>query len=74
MNPLYLERRSFAFKHYTGNVKYEKGICPNAENLFENKMILTVVCRPPATIDDMKDVVSAIHKIIENKNEFAINK
>jgi hypothetical protein len=36
-------------------------------------MILTVVCRPPATIDDMKDVVSAIHKIIENKNEFTIN-
>jgi dTDP-4-amino-4,6-dideoxygalactose transaminase len=73
LNPLYLQRRSFAFKHYDGNVKYEKGICPNAENLFENKMILTVVCRPPATIDDMKDVVSAIHKIIENKNEFTIN-
>ena len=74
LNPLYLERRSFAFKHYNGNAKYEKGLCPNAENLFENKMILTSVCRPPATIDDIKDIVSAIHKIIKNKNEFSINK
>ncbi len=37
-------------------------------------MILTSVCRPPATIDDMKDIVSAIHKVIENKNDFVINK
>ena len=74
LNPLYLERRSFAFKHYNGNAKYEKGLCPNAENLFENKMILTSVCRPPATIEDMKDIISAIHKIIKNKNEFSINK
>jgi len=74
LNPLYLQRRSFAFKHYNGNAKYEKGLCPNAENLFENKMILTPVCRPPATIDDIKDIISAIHKIIKNKNEFSINK
>ncbi len=73
LNPLYLERRSFAFKHYTGNAKYEKGLCPVAENLYEQKMILTTVCRPPATIDDMKDVVTAMHKIIENKNEFFKN-
>ena len=70
LNPLYLEKKAFAFKHYTGNVKYEKGICPVAESLHEKELIFTQVVRPPATLDDMNDIVVAIKKIIENKNEF----
>jgi dTDP-4-amino-4,6-dideoxygalactose transaminase len=69
LNPLYLERRAFAFKHYKGETKYQKGICPVAESLHEKELINTLIARPPATIDDMKEIVSAIHKIIENKNE-----
>ena len=69
LSPLYLEKRAFAFKHYKGNVKYEKGICPVAELLYEKELVNTMICRPPATIEDMQDVVDAIHKIIENKNE-----
>jgi len=69
LNPLYLEKRAFAFQHYTGNVKYEKGICPTAELLYEKELINTLICRPPATIEDMKDVFNAIYKILENKNE-----
>ena len=69
LNPLYTERRAFAFKHYNGNVRYEKGICPVAESLHEKEVMLTLVCRPPATVDDMDDIYNAIHKIIENKNE-----
>jgi len=69
LSPLYLERRAFAFKHYKGNAKYEKGLCPVAESLYEKELINTMICRPPATISDMQDVVNAIHKIIENKNE-----
>ena len=72
LSPLYLEKRAFAFKHYEGNVKYAKGICPVAELLYEKELVITMICRPPATIDDMKDFVSAIHKIIDNKNEFVI--
>ena len=52
-------------------VKYEKGICPVAELLYEKELVNTMICRPPATIEDMQDVVSAIHKIIENKNELS---
>jgi dTDP-4-amino-4,6-dideoxygalactose transaminase len=70
LNPLYMEKRAFAFKHYAGNTKYEKGICPVAESLHEQKLIFTMVCRPPATTTDMDDIVTAIKKIIENKNEF----
>tara|TARA_B110001454_G_scaffold165855_1_gene155674 strand:- start:5080 stop:6357 length:1278 start_codon:yes stop_codon:yes gene_type:complete len=70
LNPLYTERRTFAFKHYKGNTKYEKGICPIAESLYEKSVVLIPVCRPPATLKDMDDIFNAISKIIKNKNEF----
>lgn len=69
LSPLYTEKRAFAFKHYKGNVKYEKGICPVAESLYEKELVGTVVARPPATLEDMSDIIKAIHKIIENKDE-----
>ena len=69
LNPLYLEKRAFAFKHYNGNVKYEKGICPIAEHLHEKGLIFISVCRPPATIEDMNDIITAIKKVLENKSE-----
>jgi perosamine synthetase len=69
LNPLYQERKAFAFKHYKGNVDYDEGICPNTENLHNKKLILTPVVRPPATIEDMKDIVNAIEKVIKNKEE-----
>lgn len=73
LSPLYTERRAFAFKHYKGSAKYEKGICPTAELLHEKELINTLICRPPATIEDMQDVVNAIHKIFENKTELLSN-
>lgn len=69
LNQLYLEKRAYAYKHYEGSVEYKKGLCPNAENLHEKLLINTIVCRPPATLDDMKDIVLAIHKILDNKGE-----
>jgi perosamine synthetase len=69
LNPLYLEKRAFAFRHYTGNVEYKKGICPTAEYLHEEELIFIPVCRPPAKIEDMNDIITAIKKILENKNE-----
>jgi perosamine synthetase len=69
LNPLYQERRAFAFKHYQGNVNYNKGICPNTENLHDKKLILTPVVRPPATIQDMEDIVKSIEKVLHFKKE-----
>lgn len=69
LNPLYTEKRAFAFRNYTGAVKYEKGICPISESLHEKYLINTLVCRPPATLDDMHDIIRAIKKILENKDE-----
>jgi perosamine synthetase len=73
LNPLYQEKRAFAFKHFKGNVNYDKGICPTAEHLHEKTLVNTMICRPPATIDDMQDVIIAIKKIIENKEELITN-
>ncbi len=69
LNPLYMEKRAFAFKHYEGNVKYEKGICPIAELLNEKLLVIIPVCRPPATFEDMDDIFNAIKKVIDHKNE-----
>lgn len=69
LSPLYTEKRAFAFQHYKGNAKYEKGICPIAETLHEKELVGMVIARPPATIGDMDDVIHAIKKIIENKQE-----
>jgi perosamine synthetase len=70
LNPLYTERRAFAFKHYNGKTKYEKGICPVAEILHEKRVIVIPIVRPPGTISDIDDIIIAIKKIIDNKNEF----
>ena len=59
-----------AFDIYDGNVSYDKGICPTAENVQEKQLIMTLVCRPPATKSDMDDIINAFHKLINNKHEF----
>lgn len=69
LNPLYIEKRAFAFRHYTGNVKYEKGICPVTESLNEQTLVMIPICRPPAKFSDMDDIYTAIKKIVENKDE-----
>jgi perosamine synthetase len=64
LNPIYQNRDAFAFKHYTGSVSYQKGICPVAERLHEKDLVLTQLQRPPATNADMDDVVRAIEKVL----------
>jgi len=68
-SPLYTERRAFAFKHYTGNAKYEKGLCPITELLHEKELVMIQICRPPATKEDMDDIINAIEKVIDYKDE-----
>ncbi len=67
--PIYHERRAPAFEHYRGNASYEPGLCPTTERLHERELILTGIARPPCTIEEMNDVVRAVHKILEHKHE-----
>jgi len=67
---IYHENKHFIYDHYKGNANYEPGSCPVCEDMHFNKLILTILTRPPATTKDMDDIVAAIKKVIENKPEF----
>ncbi|MFC2006410.1 DegT/DnrJ/EryC1/StrS family aminotransferase [Chloroflexota bacterium] len=56
----------FTCKFYQGDVNYNPGICPVAEDLCSRKAMWFFGIRPPATLGDMQEVVSAFMKIIEN--------
>lgn len=70
LNPIYHENKPFPYKFYKGTASYEKGLCPVAERLHEKELASTMILRPPANENDLKDVINAIDKVIENKHEF----
>lgn len=53
---------------YKRKANYSRGICPNAERL-EEMVISTEIVRPPQTESDMDEIVFAIKKVIENKEQ-----
>ncbi len=59
----------FTSPQYKGNVSYEKGICPVTEMLFEKEMVTHEFMRPPATHEDMDDVVRAFQKVYDLRSE-----
>ncbi|MGE0444231.1 MAG: DegT/DnrJ/EryC1/StrS family aminotransferase [Vicinamibacterales bacterium] len=80
MKPLYLQpmyqRRiaygasgcPFACPLYRGEVSYAPGICPVTERV-ERHIIGTEFLRPPADLDDMRDVAEAFAKVYEHRHE-----
>jgi perosamine synthetase len=70
-NPLFQDRLAYG-KHgcpftchlYGGAVSYANGLCPVAEDLCARSALWTFVVRPPATVDDMQDIVAAVEKVI----------
>ncbi len=78
LRPLYLEPTyqkriaigdgGFPFDgpHTDGSVSYAKGICPVAEDLYENKTLINPYVYPPLTMADMKDIADGIEKVFEN--------
>jgi dTDP-4-amino-4,6-dideoxygalactose transaminase len=74
-NPLFKERVvygnngcPFTCKFYKGNVEYKAGMCPVTEKLCKTAVWLPII-RPPATLEDMRDVIGAIKKIINNSEQ-----
>lgn len=67
LSPLYQEKKHFAFEHYSGDARYEKGLCPTAERLYERELILTGVVRFPADETDMDDIADAVQKVMEQR-------
>lgn len=64
--PLYQQRAHYAYRHYKGDVSYRKGLCPVVEYMWERGVIATIAIRPPATLEDMDDIVMAFEKVLEH--------
>ena len=69
LSPIYHENKHFAIKHFAPEISYDKGICPATEKLYEQELMFTMLARPPAKFEDMDDIVGAMKKIIDNKEE-----
>jgi perosamine synthetase len=74
-NPLFQDRMAygkqgcpFTCHLYEGTVSYAKGLCPVAEDLCAQSALWTFVVRPPATIRDMQDIVTAFEKVWEHSS------
>ncbi|MEK6932292.1 MAG: DegT/DnrJ/EryC1/StrS family aminotransferase [Nanoarchaeota archaeon] len=74
LSPIFHENKHFILKQFGQHISYDKGICPVTERLHEKEIILTLMARPPATFGDMDDIVGAMHKVIDNKDELLENK
>lgn len=74
LQPLYRERMLFKNGYpFTSPdnkecfMKYEAGICPTAEKLHNQEMIINEHIRLPHSKADMDDIISAVHKVIFTK-------
>lgn len=74
-NPLFMEKKTYGEKgcpftcaFYKGNVTYEKNMCPLAEEACKKAIVLSHI-RPPATTEDMQDIIDAFEKVIGNIQE-----
>ena len=70
MQPMYLEKRLFKFgypfsarENQNLGQQYQAGLCPNAEKLHYEELLLNEYVRPPHTISDMDDLIVAINKL-----------
>ena len=49
---------------YYQHLGYEKGMCPNAEEIY--KGIMSIPLYPKLTDEDVEDVIYAVNKVVEN--------
>lgn len=73
-NPIFKNKVGYGIKgcpfkcaFYKGKVEYKKGLCPITENLCNKKAIWIFVARPPATLEDMDDIIKGFHKVYNHK-------
>jgi dTDP-4-amino-4,6-dideoxygalactose transaminase len=71
LQPIYQQKAAWAFNPalYSGNVSYERGICPIAEKMHFEELFTNEFMRPGMQQDDMMDVVNAVEKVFDNISE-----
>ena len=72
LQPMYQKRVAFGSKGYPFTLTdrtYEKGLCPITELMHEKKLITHELMRPPATKEDLDDVIEAFLKVTKNLSD-----
>jgi len=79
--PLYLQpmyqqqiafgRGGYPFRgaHYNGKVRYEPGICPVAERMYESDLVVSELMHPSLTTSDLDDIIRAFEKVWLHRSE-----
>ena len=74
--PLFQQQIAFGSKGYpfnsplyTGEARYEKGLCPVAERLHEKEYVSHEMMRPGMSQSDLDEVIEAFHKVYANRTE-----
>lgn len=77
LNPIYQNQIAIGSKGFPFNVNsnikydYSKGICPVAEKMYEEEILISPLVREPLEIEDMRDLIRAIKKVIKNADQIA---
>jgi len=72
LTPIYQQRIAIGKKGFPFNCNpavrydYSPGLCPVAEQMYEQEMLLSPLVREPLTIADMDDLADAIEKVLAN--------
>ncbi len=62
----------FSCSFYEGTVDYAETRCPITEELCNSVFGFSAI-RPPSSLNDMDDIITAVKKILSHKDEFASN-
>ena len=62
-----LGRQGFPFAYNSGvEYRYDRGLCPVAERMYEKELLLSPLVREPLTTADLDDLADAMEKVLEN--------
>ncbi len=76
-NKIYQEKiaigsKGFPFNYNEGvDYDYSKGSCPVVERMYTKEFICCPIVREPLTVEDMKDLVSAVEKVASHASELS---
>ncbi len=74
LDRIYRERKIYLRSGFPFDLApdYQQGDCPVAEEMYFKKLVTTNLCRYPLSIDDMKDVVQAVRKVLDQSKQLLI--
>jgi dTDP-4-amino-4,6-dideoxygalactose transaminase len=77
LQPLYQERTlygtsgcPFSCSSMTSRVRYDRGICPVTERMYNEELMLTNICHADITRGDLEDALTGIEKVLEYASDF----